>query len=677
MRRLFRSSPARLALVAFSLFFAVSLLSRLALLIAARHEVTWDSSLAGVFATGAGFDAASAVFAAFPWLLLGAVAPVRLLKSAIGTWLVTGFMTLFTGILIFITTAEWFFWDEFGARFNFIAVDYLVWTQEVWGNITESYPMVPVFCGIAGLAAIVAWGMGRKGLFSWAASGTATWIERCAWPLAGLAISTLAVFAVSQPSMPAFANQYHGELAKNGCWSFFAAFKEMELDYKKWYPVLPQDQAIREAKRLLVTADAPAASPSADDFHRSIIGRGGERRWNVILVCMESMSGEFMSYLGNKSGLTPNLDRIAKDSIFFENLYATGTRTVRGMEALTLNLPPTPGQAIIYRPEGTDLTTTFSPFLDRGYDCAFFYGGDGRFDFMNRYFSTAGCRIMDAGAWKKEDVTFKTAWGACDEDLFRKTIAEADAAHAAGKPFHFFCMTTSNHRPYEFPAGRIDRSACGKRKPAVKYADWAIGNLIAEAGKRPWFKDTLFVICADHCASSAGKNELDVTKYRIPAMIYNPSLVSAKTVTVLASQIDVMPTMFGLMNWSHDTLGYGHDLLAPSAAKLPGRAFVSNYQKLGLLTNDGIAILSPNRKFSVHSCDLTTGDFSQPGPATAGPLVHDTTVFYQSASWLFKSGRLKKTFREAARIALAPGTSIPSNSSPLPAEPSIIPTTKS
>lgn len=355
---------------------------------------------------------------------------------------------------------------------------------------------------------------------------------------------------------------------------------------------------------------------------------------------MESMSGSFMGYLGNPSGITPYLDRFAKESVFFDKLYATGTRTVRGMEAITLGLPPTPGQSIIYRPEGTHLVTTFTPFVERGYDCAFFYGGNGRFDFMNRYFSTSGCRIMDVGAWKKEDVTMKTSWGACDEDLFHKTIAEADADHAAGKPFHFFCMTTSNHRPYDFPAGRIDLPP-RSRNAAVKYSDWAIGHLIEDASKRPWFKDTLFVILADHCASSAGKSELDITKYRIPAMIYNPLLVPAQTYTSLCSQIDVMPTVFGLMNWNYKTLGYGHDLLAPAAAQAQSRAFVSNYQKIALLRDDRIAILKPNRKFSSYACDLTTGRLLPLDPGSSDELVHDATVFYQSASWLFSSGKLK------------------------------------
>ena len=640
MRSLFRSSPARFALIAFSLFFVISWVTRLALMITARHEINLDASLARALAMGVGYDAAAGVFAAFPWLLLGVIAPVRWLQSRAGKILVGCLMTVFAGLLIFIATAEWFFWDEFGARFNFIAVDYLVFTQEVWGNIKESYPMVPILSGIVALAAILVWRMNRKRWFTWATDGTTRWHDRGGWFIAGLAVCTLMVLFVKQSSMASFANQYHGEIAKNGCWSFMAAGKQMELEYDKWYLKLPLDEALTEAKQQLVTADEPATSQDVHDLHRSIKGRGPEHAWNVILVCMESMSGSYMSYGGSKAGLTPNLDRLARESVFFENLYATGTRTVRGMEALMLGLPPTPGQAIIYRPEGVDLTTTFTPFLERGYDCAFFYGGNGSFDYMNRFFSTSGCRIMDVGAWQKNDVTFKTSWGACDEDLFHKTLAEADADHAAGKPFHFFCMTTSNHRPYDFPEGRIDIHSHDRRS-AVKYADWAVGHLIEEARKRPWFNDTLFVIVADHCASSAGKSELDVSKFHIPAMIYNPTLAPAKNVNAFSSQIDVMPTVFGLMNWSYQTLGYGHDLLAPSAASLQGRAFVSNYQKIALLRDEGIAILKPNRKHSSYACDKTTGDFSAIEHPEAAKLVHDATVFYQSASWLFSSGKLK------------------------------------
>ncbi len=654
MRTLIRSAPARFALIAFATFLAVSLVTRILLLIAARHELTPDSSVLGIFTIGAGFDAASAVFASIPWLLLGAVAPARFLKSNIGKWTTLSLMALFSALLIFITISEVVFWDEFGARFNFIAVDYLIWTQEVLGNIAESYPMVPIFGGLAAVSIAMAAAMHRRHLFTWASAGTTTSADRILWPLAGFACAAILTLSVSQSAMPPFVNQYHTELAKNGPWSFFAAFRQMELEYTKWYANLPLPDALADTRKLLSTPDASSSTPDPEDLHRTIIGRGPEHPWNVILVCMESMSGDYMDYVGKNPSLTPVLNRLAKESLFFENLYATGTRTVRGMEALTLNLPPTPGQAIIYRPEGINLTTTFSTFIDRGYDCAFFYGGDGRFDFMNRYFSTAGCRIMDIGAWNPADTTFKTSWGACDEDLFNKTLEQADASHAAGKPFHYFCMTTSNHRPYDFPAGRVDAPP-HKRQGAIRYADWAVGHLIAQASKRPWFSNTLFVIVSDHCASSAGKMEIDVTKYRIPAMIYNPGLVPPRTVSRLCSQIDLMPTVFGMLNWNHQTLSYGQDLLAPSAVSLPGRAFVSNYQKLAMLRDGGISIIKPTRMAAAYSCDRTTGNLSPPDPAVAAPLIHDTQALYQSASWLFNSGRLKQDFNPSAP-SIAPVT---------------------
>ncbi|MES2476785.1 MAG: sulfatase-like hydrolase/transferase [Verrucomicrobiota bacterium] len=641
MPAIFRSATSRLPLVAFSLFFILSLVSRLALIAQALHHLTWDLTIPAIFICGLLFDAVAGFFAAVPWVIYAAITPERFLKSKSGRILTALLMVVFTSTLIFITVSEWFFWDEFGARFNFIAVDYLIWTQEVLGNITESYPMGPILSGILLLASGMVLLMRRSGLMKWATTGTTGWKERVLSLITGLALPTLAVLFVSQSALPSFANQYHGELAKNGCWSFFAAFKQMELNYDQWYPKLPQDEALADAKKLLVTDNETSTTQAHDDLRRTIHGRGAEHRWNVITICMESFSGQYMTYAGGKKNLTPNLDRLANESVFFDNLYATGTRTVRGMEAITLNLPPTPGQSIIYRPEGTHLATTFGPFVERGYDCAFFYGGDGRFDYMNRYFSTSGCRIMDVNAWQKSDTTFKTSWGACDEDLFNKTISEADRDFSSGKPFHYFCMTTSNHRPYDFPDGRIDLKSHTGRAAAVQYADWAVGKLIADASKKSWFKETLFVFCSDHCASSAGKVDLDVTKFHIPAMIYNPGLVPAEKVSRLCSQIDVMPTVFGLLNWNYDTLSYGHDQLAPSANTLTGRAFISNYQKIALLEKDSLVILKPKRESSLYSCDTATGNLI-PMRNENSVLVHDATSFYQSASWLFSSGRLKE-----------------------------------
>ena len=646
MKNLLSSTPFRFAALAAGLFLAFSFVARVALFLTSFAEFNFNLPLLAAFGIGFFYDLAACIFASAPWLLVGILVPDFLLKKSWMKWLLAATGVLYTGLLVFIITAEWFFWDEFNARFNFIAVDYLVWTQEVWGNIAESYPMAIIIPAIVLVAASIVFGMKKAGAFSFA-DRPRTPIRYRFFALAALLIVPFLTFKfVNQAAIPNFTNQYDTEIAKNGSWSFFAAFKQMELDYPRWYRKLPEKEALSATRKLLVTENEKAASASPGDLSRVITPTGPEKNWNVILVCMESLSGEYMEYVDSDKykDLTPNLDKLAEDSVFFENLYATGTRTVRGMEAITLGLPPTPGQAIIYRPEGTDLKTTFGPFLDRGYDCGFFYGGDGRFDYMNRYFSTAGCRIMDANAWEEKDTTFKTSWGACDEDLFNKTISEADADHAKGKPFHFFCMTTSNHRPYDFPAGRIDLTPKDRRRGAVKYADWAIGDLIEKASRKPWFENTLFVIISDHCASSAGKEDIDATKYRIPALIYNPALIEKQKISRLSSQIDVMPTVFGLLHWPHSTLGYGHDYLAPDADTLPERSFVSNYQKIAMITPNTMTILKPNKKHSSYNLHLPTGELSlmDGEKEKHSTFLHDTTAFYQSASWLFNSGRLKR-----------------------------------
>lgn len=660
LSRCFRSSPARLGLAAFALFLVVSLISRIALLIKDPGCFDANLSLIASLLTGFGFDAAAGLFAALPWVLLGAVLPSGFSGSRAMRLALNLTMSAYAAALVLIAVAEWFFWDEFGARFNFIAVDYLVFTNEVLGNITESYPLGLISAGIAGAAGLALWLASRLRVSRWISASRTTIFERIAWPVGTVAACAAAALLVNQSSIPAFSNQFTAELAKNGCWSFFSALRRMDLDYGRWYATHPTATALANAKALLETPEAPAASSAPDNLRRRITAPGDEHRWNVMFICMESMSLDFTGLAGTQSGLTPNLDRIAHQSVFFGNLHATGTRTVRGMEAITLGLPPTPGQSIIYRPGGTGLWTYFVPFNDRGYDCAFLYGGDGRFDFMNRYFSTSGCRIMDAPCWDKQDTTFKTAWGACDEDLFRKAIREADADHAAGRPFHFFCMTTSNHRPFDFPAGRIDLPSHGGRAAAVKYSDWAVGRLLDEARAKPWFSNTLFVFCSDHCASSAGKAELDVTKYHIPAMIYNPDLVAPRTITALSSQIDVMPTVLGLLGWGYETRGFGHDLLAGSSTTRPGRAFVSNYQKIALLKDGRIAILKPNRQTAAYTCDSETGALGPLSGPASGTLLDEAVTFYQSASWIFESGRLKRSPPEPAGLKIAfrqtPGT---------------------
>jgi phosphoglycerol transferase MdoB-like AlkP superfamily enzyme len=445
-------------------------------------------------------------------------------------------------------------------------------------------------------------------------------------------------FALNNRNLGAFANTYAQEVAKNGIYSFFAEFRNNELPYDQFYQTLLAADAFKRVRQLIATPNSKFISKDPVDITRLITNAGEENKCNVIQITVESLSSEFLGVFGNPRKLTPNLDKLSGEGLFFTHFYATGSRTVRGMEALTLSVPPTPGQSIVRRPLNENLFTLGSVFRSRGYDTSFLYGGFGYFDNMNYYFAENGYKVIDRAAVPKEAITFANAWGACDGDVYNWALKEADASYAAAKPFHQFIMTTSNHRPFTWPEGKIDLpSKTSGRDGAVKYTDFAIGEFIESARSKPWFTNTLFVIVADHCANSAGKTVLPVKEYEIPLIIYQPSLVKPKRIDVLCSQIDLPPTILGLMNWSYKSRFYGKDVLKLTTAE--ERAFIANYQKLGYLTDHALDVLSPVRKEHFFLCDRNSGNLT--ARESDEQMREDTIAYYQTASYLFHHHLMK------------------------------------
>lgn len=640
-------------LVFFAACLSVTLATRVALLLKAWPETGLRWALVAAFGWGALFDLGAAAFASLPLTVLLAALPANWGSRAWqrGATYLGGGAVLFA--LLFGAVAEWTFWDEFGARFNFIAVDYLVYTTEVIGNIRESYNL-PLLLGSVALGAGLATAL--LAAAGWPARWLKTrspaplalrWRGAAAWFGGALALGVV----LDEAQLPAFANNYDRELAKNGLWSLFAAFKNNALDYDQFYPTLPIDRAFARLHHELEEDGSRLADPTARDSLRWVQHAGEELRPNVIQITVESLSADFVGTFNPASRLTPNLDAIAHRSLVFENFYATGTRTDRGMEALALSLPPTPGRSMIKRPNNEDMFTLGSVFRSKGYDTAFLYGGYGYFDNMNHFFGENGYRVIDRNSVPGADVTFANVWGACDEDLYRWTTREADAAHAAGRPFHYFVMTTSNHRPFTFPEGRIDLpSKISGRAGAVKYTDFAIGQFLRAAESKPWFKNTVFVIVADHCASSAGRTELPVENYHIPLLIYAPGgQIAPGRVATLTSQMDYAPTLLGLLNWSYASRFFGHDVRkAPTAY---AHALLGNYQRLGHLESGFFVVLKPPRAISCYQVDLASHQMKQ---APRDPRSEEEAIgFYQSAHYLY-AHRLYRAVTPAELARAAP-----------------------
>ncbi|NBX02298.1 LTA synthase family protein [bacterium] len=237
--------------------------------------------------------------------------------------------------------------------------------------------------------------------------------------------------------------------------------------------------------------------------------------------------------------------------------------------------------------------------------------------------------------------TFHNAWGVCDEDSFQWSLGEADKAYAQGKPFHHFIMSTSNHRPYTWPAGKINPQLTG-RDGGVAYTDFAIGAFLKAAQSKPWFKDTIFVIVADHCASVAGKRELEIRKYEIPLFIWSPANIPARQVDTMMGQIDLVPTLLGLMNFNYLSNFVGDDVFKPGYRP---RVFISNYQKVAVLQENGLlTVLKPVRQAVQYQADFKTGALT-PLKQINQEAVDEALLYYQGTDELFHNDGLKNPIR--------------------------------
>ena len=557
-------------------------------------------------------------------------------------------LTLF--IFVFTFFAEITFWEEFKCRFNFVAVDYLIYTFEVVQNIHESYPLYILIPSMLFITGVIFYYFWKKQFFIETFSSRISFKKRIIpFGVSIIAMSFYTLF-ITNSSAEWSTNRYNNEISKAGVYSFFAELINNKLDFKTFYTSISDEEAFKIVRTNLQEENARFIANDFSIKRKITDSLDTNKKPNVVFILIESMSGSFMSEFGNQEKITPFLDSIANESLFFKNLYATGNRTVRGMEAVTLSIPPTPGQSIVKRPNNANLYTISNVFKSKNYQCNFFYGGDGYFDNMNAFYGGNGFDIYDRGRGsilsdaikttrhniEDNEVTFENAWGICDEDIYNKMIKVADEYHQKNKPFLNFIMTTSNHRPYTYPNNKIDIPSGTGRNGAVKYSDYALQQMFAKAKNKPWFKNTIFVFVADHCASSAGKDEIDVKNYQIPAIIYGQNLIQPKKVTKLCSQIDVFPTLFGQLHWSYTSNFFGTNILTKTYKE---RALIGTYLKLACKTNNNVEILSNQKKNANYKWNPISNQLFL--LSVNKSKLYETIAWYQTADYLYLNNKLK------------------------------------
>lgn len=580
----------------FALAVLVSLsVARLGLVVWQLERVTAAEMLGSIFVQGLRFDLIVVGFLlVLPSLLLVPFATTRVMRRY-GNGLLRGYLTAtFAGVL-FLELATPSFINQYDARPNEIFLEYLIYPKEVASTMLAgySYQLGAALLVIA-LATVVLRRVLARSLVP---------PPRPMHLLAALlltpALLVLCVIAMRSsfdhravnPSMVAISTDpMTNDLALNSTYSVLYALVEMRHEPEGGfrYGSMSSEEALERVRNGMQIPPTDFTNGSIPTLHRQEVTQQ-PRQKNLVIVLEESLGAEFVGALDGLP-LTPNLDALSKQGWWFANLYATGTRSVRGLEALTTGFTPTPAASVVKLGKSQrDFFSIARVLRAAGYDTSFIYGGEAQFDNMRRFFMNNGFDfVIDEDDYVNP--TFHGSWGVADEDLFTRAHEEFEKPRE--RPFFSLVFTTSNHSPYEYPAGRIQPYDADPHtvNNAVKYADHALGEFFARARASSYWNDTVFLVVADHNSRVLGANLVPVEHFHIPGLVLGGGIEPAVYAPV-ASQIDLPPTLLSLIGISSEHPMIGHDLTRPEFADWSGRAIMQYDDTQAYMLGAKVAVL--------------------------------------------------------------------------------------
>jgi len=607
-RDILRAPRLRFWLSAIVLFVVIQSLVRLVILVWSAAEgmaVGWLGI--PVFLHGVIDDIATAFVLS---------APVALVLLLVGNWWQRRFLAVighlaflfFLWILITSAVGELIFWNEFTSRYNDIAVNYLIFPREVIGNIHQSFDLI-ILMPLALVTTVICYFVLRARLS--AALTTPSVGERIPGSLIVLVAAGLGLLGWTATNQQWPAQRTLAEAADNGLHRLVRAATTKDQEYIGLYPSIDPARAIEVLRREVAQPNTTFID-DRNPISRRVKATGPANKLNIVLVIQESFGSIYVDSLDNPldEKITPHFDALAKDGLFYTNIYATGNRTVRGLEAMLTGFTPIPGVSTSRRPGSEGMSSLPATLSEIGYKTAFLYGGLGVFDNMNTFWNGIGFDQV----WDERDIeddSYTTIWGVADEYLFTESLKRMDALTADGKPAFLGLLTVSNHRPYSYPADRIDKSPDAKRREnAATYADWAFGDFIERARSHKWFKDTIFIFVGDHGPRISGQAVVPVPSYRIPMMFYAPGHIKPARVNTLGSNLDLAPTLIGLLGVDYTSPFFGRDLrLVPPGE---GRAIMAHNFSIAYATEGKVAAIVPGAE--------PRGYKMRPGPKELIPL---------------------------------------------------------
>ena len=312
------------------------------------------------------------------------------------------------------------------------------------------------------------------------------------------------------------------------------------------------------------------------------------KRPNIVLIILESFTAELVGSLGGEKGISPNLDRLSNEGILFENIYAAAGRTDKGVTATISAFPSQAIRSIMKQNAKQEkLPGIAQDLAQNSYQTSFYYGGESEFFNMKSYILSHGYqKLTDQHSFNLKDMNSK--WGAFDDKVFNKNLKDLDIA---ARPFFSTLLTLTNHEPFELPgeARFKGTNVENKFRSTSFYTDSCLGAYINEARKKEWYKNTLFIVIADHSHRLPGNiTEFDPKRYRIPMLFFGDVIkpeFKGIRIKKYGNQTDLAATLLNQLNISDERYSWSKDLLNPQT---PGFSFFNWDNGFGFATEEQI-----------------------------------------------------------------------------------------
>ena len=501
-------------------------------------------------------------------------------------------------VMVYMENATFPFFAEYDVRPNYKFVEYLEYPREVFAMIFAEYKLAMLFSGIM---------MFFVGRFYWKRSTNdfVKVFEEAYWkrilvlvPIALLLFigirSSFGHRAANNSDAMYSTNRVINEITKNTMYSVaysIYANKKFSSKVLKQYGQMPIDEALSRVRNRLDinSTDEMSIFSRLEKTHFK-----HDKPKNLVIFLQESIGAQFSASSGGEVGIMPNFDALSKEGVSFTDLYSNGTRSIRGIAGVVAGNFAVPGKGILKRPKSqSDWFTIARLFKPLGYETSFIYGGESRFDNMKGWFLGNGFdKVIDQA--KMDNPSYVGTWGICDAEVVRYADEEFRALKAANKPFMSVVFSTSNHTPFDFPEDTIeliDGVEVKSVKNAIKYADYAIGEMIRKAKEGGYYEDTIFLIVADHNVRVYGQDSVPVNMFHIPGLILGGG-VEAKRYTKTTTHPDIIATALDLVGADFTYPILGHSIFSDKKQELSLMQFNNNY---ALMIKDKVAVLRPGK----------------------------------------------------------------------------------